>query len=383
MQLRDRHDEAEDLANEFPFNVPELPPRTNDPKSQYNQIVKYVVIDMKEVYELLQGRYTESESRIVQKAAKMGMLRFNYEPGSEIGDYALKILLKDYGGGLEASSIFYDLQKALEAKKSRAEILKALDHTDKLGTDVNSYMLNMKMPPSVRMKFKKSEASSVSGNTNEANVSSSRREGSSNKVWSSFGGLSGKPTPIAQPPGGKTISTRADKLALWDMGSFIGAAALLSQSPDVPLSKAAQFYAWAEDIARKFQLQIAPLPARTGSVTKDTMASLTWATQGQYPLWNNLENKYGETERLDVELATKSQMLLLVYEQSGSGRMVCEEISKSFKENGEAAFPPRIWKPLTDAIDRKASKDEIKRRVADLDAAVRAWYDPSKPAPRN
>lgn len=144
-----------------------------------------------------------------------------------------------------------------------------------------------------------------------------------------------------------------------------------------------QFYGWANDIARKFQLQVSPMPARTGSPTKDTMASLTWATQGQFPLWNGLENKYGETERLDVELATKSQMLLLVYEQSGNRRAVCEDISKSFKDDAETAFPPRIWKPLTDAIDRKAPKDEIKRRVADLDTAVRAWYDPSKPAPRN
>ncbi len=237
----------------------------------------------------------------------MGMLRFNYEPGSEIGQYALKILLRDGGLGLRAS-VYLKLQNALEAKKSRIEVLKALDYMDKLGTEENSYMLNMKMPPSVRMKFKKSESLSASGTAGSAGKNSSLPSGGSGStVWGSFGGLSGKPAPVTPPSGGKAASSRAEKLSLWDMGSFIGAAALLNQSPDVPLSKATQFYGWAEDVAQKFQLHVSPMPPRTGSPTKDTMASLTWATQGQYPLWNGLESKYGETERLDLLYTTLVQ----------------------------------------------------------------------------
>jgi hypothetical protein len=200
-------------------------------------------------------------------------------------------------------------------------------------------------------------------------------------VWGSFGAMSGKQSPVAPPAAknpAKQITTRADKLQLWNLGTYIAAAALSNQNANIPQTNVDQFYSWAAEIAKKFQLPFSPLPAR-----KDTMSNLAWALKGNYPLWLSLEERYGETEKTVVEISTKVGLLRLIYEENGHKSEFADQISQKIKDDGVLAFPERIWKPLTDAIDRGASKDEINKRIDALDAAVQGWYDPSKPAPRN
>lgn len=203
-------------------------------------------------------------------------------------------------------------------------------------------------------------------------------------VWGSFGALSGKDSPIQPPvaatPKKKIRTTRADKLRLWDMGMWITMAAIQNPTTSVSIAEVNQMYGWGAEIARDFKLPLAPLPARTNDIKRDVANTFNYCTKGLYPLYDTLLSDYSETEEVIVELSVKTRLLDLVYDP---GSVEGKYISDNFKKTGAFAFPERLWKPLVDAIDRNASLEEVRKEAKKFDAAVRDWYDTSKPAPRN
>ena len=342
-QVTDEFDDAQKLALDFELVLPVLPARQSDPQKQVDAAVRYAVKDMAPFYQLLENKYSKADSQITALACKGGLLRMFYAPGEEFSLLIGQILDKN-GATAFPPSVWQPVANAVRAKKAKSVVDAALNNMDSQGCNPVTYKGIAGQTPSARKKFFVDAASKQAK---------------------------------------KKVTTRADKLELWNMGVYIGTAALMNQSSNIPMSGVNQVYNFAADSAEKFQLPLKLPPKRTGDPKTDTMNSLKWALQGSYPLWLKLETDYAETEKVIVEIATKTTLLRLIYDDNGKKSSLADEISTQIKENADVAFPERIWKPLTDAIDRGASKAEIKTQVERLDALVKDWYDPKKPAPHH
>lgn len=227
-------------------------------------------------------------------------------------------------------------------------------------------------------------------------------------MWSSFGALSGKdspgspvkptvpvvpaPKPIA--PAQKTAApahkgvpaiylrratfkpTAQDHRKMWEMGTWIGSAAMANMMPAMLQTDVDVMYKSAVDIARKYEVLIEPLPARTGVKATDMRANLMYVMKDLRNSLIYMDVKYGHKEEAIVEIAIKVQLLRAVYQPGDEeGKSIIKEI----KAAEVYAFPSsQILKPLIQSVERGAPFKEVNARIAELDKLVTDYFSKQK-----
>lgn len=166
-------------------------------------------------------------------------------------------------------------------------------------------------------------------------------------------------------------TTNADKVQFFDMGTFLGAAVMSNASSKMSKADVDNFYKWGTDIAKKYKVPVAPLPAKTSVEVTNLRNAVLWCSKGLAPTYVALDSKYGQKEEDIFEFAIKLHLLRTFYYP---GEDAATWINDAIKTIAPRNFPATIWKPVTDGIDNKLPRPEVLQRINDCEKAARAHY---------
>lgn len=226
------------------------------------------------------------------------------------------------------------------------------------------------------------------------------RPNSGGTMWGSFGALSGKDSPVSpvtptvpvvpvqkpitpaqkalpqHPRTATSKSTAQDRLSMWQMGIWIGSAAVGNMHPKVSRADVDILFNSAIDIAKKYEVPIPPLPPKTGVYKTDMRASLIYILRDLKVPLNNIATRYGAREATIVRIAIDIQLLRAVYEP---GDEEGKNLMNGVNQDGRIAFPDsQVLKPLSDAVARGLTAREVNDRVTELDKLVNDYLSKQK-----
>lgn len=168
---------------------------------------------------------------------------------------------------------------------------------------------------------------------------------------------------LASPP---PASTRARS---WELGGKLSLAAIALASPALP-STVQKVFAGARDIGSGLGVDVPALPEREldRSQTQGLVMKYLLADAGA-PIAGHLGATYGGDHSALFEVSVKSTLLLLFYTPGGpEGAEVATVIRKRAVD---ARLPEGLWQPLVAKIEARATFDEVKVGITDLQNGVR------------
>jgi len=164
------------------------------------------------------------------------------------------------------------------------------------------------------------------------------------------------------------VAPANSKIQAWEFGKNLSFAALLrgKHGPEEAVKKT--LLAVSRN-AQALGVAVPPPGPLTDDVAGDTAAAIAFLlnTAGK-PIYNALQEKFGDVEPALFELATKSTLLSMLYEPG-------DATSKSFAEAIEraatqAGLDREVWKPLVDLVNSKATQDNVREEIKILRGRV-------------
>ncbi len=207
---------------------------------------------------------------------------------------------------------------------------------------------------------------------NLTNQKQSAAEGSERTPDSGKNSAVDPPGAAAQPATTKSSTTSEQKLQLWRLGQLLAHCAFLGVGEEISASGVPKAYGVAKKIADSLNLTLSPLPVNSNGRGWALKDALEYTIKGMGPLYDAIEAKYGRTERCITATAVKATVLRWVYVQDKTNPAyeLTVSLCDGVKSSGSAVFPERIWKPITDAVSRNASKADLIKVIDSLPDAV-------------
>ena len=172
-----------------------------------------------------------------------------------------------------------------------------------------------------------------------------------------------KETPAAQ------ISTTSNsKFQAWGLGKSLSFAALIrgKHGPDDVVKSTLMK---VSENAQALNVSV-PAPSKlTDDASADTAAAIQFLleTAGK-PLYNSLQKSHGDEHAALFELATKSSLLMMLYQPGDStSTSFASAIERAAKK---AKLETEVWKPLTDKIQNEEPQAKVSAEIRDFQARV-------------
>ncbi len=164
------------------------------------------------------------------------------------------------------------------------------------------------------------------------------------------------------------------KLSSWELGRNLSFAALLrGRHGSDELVK--QTLLQVSEHAQTLGINVPAPKALTENAADDTTAAISFLLQDAgKPIYNSLQEKYGDASSALFELATKSTLLSLLYQPGDS---TSESLSSAIQRSASKAnLDPAIWQPLVEMISAKASIDEVRDSIKTFQDQVSTFVKP-------
>lgn len=182
-------------------------------------------------------------------------------------------------------------------------------------------------------------------------------------------------TGPATPPETTRPSTR--RLA-WLLGSK-WSLSVLAQDRGAPHDEIEKWFKQSQALARALGLTLPDLPApdRYGSGQAGDHTALDYLFDEGQQVGRELADRYGPEHAALLELAVKSNILLVLYEPGAS---VTDAISAAIARAGsQAGLPDRLYEPLLKALADRASRLDVSQAVFHVHDAVDQYLIAAKP----
>lgn len=168
-------------------------------------------------------------------------------------------------------------------------------------------------------------------------------------------------------------NTSADTNALyqsWELGKSLSFAALL-RGKHAPDDAVKSTLLTVSKNAQSLGVTV-PAPEKlSGDATEDTAAAIHFLLESAgKPVYNSLQSKHGDEHAALFELATKSSLLMMLYQPGDStGESFATAIERAAQK---AKLATDVWKPLTDKIQAKATQAAVSKEIKQFQSRVAA-----------
>ena len=158
------------------------------------------------------------------------------------------------------------------------------------------------------------------------------------------------------------------KFQAWELGKSLSFAALIrgKHGPDDVVKSTLMK---VSENAQALNVSV-PAPSKlTDDASADTAAAIQFLleTAGK-PLYNSLQKSHGDEHAALFELATKSSLLMMLYQPGDStSTSFASAIERAAKK---AKLETEVWKPLTDKIQNEEPQAKVSAEIGDFQARV-------------
>lgn len=153
------------------------------------------------------------------------------------------------------------------------------------------------------------------------------------------------------------------KANLYIMGKSLCKAVILLER-NATQDKVNKEYGTAQKLAKEFELNLPALPQRAPNPKKQVDWATKYILQDLNDAYKELEKEHSRNDSLIFQSGCKAGLLRMLYHPGEQCSML---IGKILERNGQDAISSEAWKPLTDAIKAKKSKDVVMKALDDMD----------------
>ena len=178
-----------------------------------------------------------------------------------------------------------------------------------------------------------------------------------------------KPTTKTNASSNSPTTTDSNsKFQAWELGKSLSFAALIrgKHGPDDAVKSTLQA---VSKNAQALGVAVPPPAKLTDDASADTAAAISFLleTAGK-PIYNSLQEKHGDAHSALFELATKSSLLMLLYQPGDS---TSESFASAIERAANKAnLEASVWKPLVDKIQNGETKAAVSTEIKQFQSRV-------------
>ena len=161
----------------------------------------------------------------------------------------------------------------------------------------------------------------------------------------------------------------AAKRGCWNFGFSLGLA-LVMHAIDSPYE---QYWEMAQGFAELYDVELLPLPAKTGNRSKDMALALAYITRGGVPqIVEILDTHMGEELASIFALGIKATAFFLTYYPADPAR---EQWASVLAESAQRArIPETLWRNTFNLIASGASEEAVNRSILEMNREIDEYY---------